>query len=130
VLRHLHSASSTEWSPLWVFHVDRNRLLMLTKDASAPLALREVLHYPLTSASMLVRAGREALRSRSRPALRPHLLRARVLASYVRLLPTMVRRRRQFGRRRCAREGIWNAGWSESDESGHLRPLLALHGGR
>jgi Predicted glycosyltransferases len=35
VLRHLHSASSTEWSPLWVFHVDRNRLLMLTKDASA-----------------------------------------------------------------------------------------------
>jgi len=99
VLRHLHSASSTEWSPLWVFHVDRNRLLMLTKDASAPLALREVLHYPLTSASMLVRAGREALRSRTRPALRPHLLRARVLASYVRLLPTMVRRRRQFGRR-------------------------------
>ena len=99
VLRHLHSASSTEWSPLWVFHVDRNRLLMLTKDASAPLAVREVLHYPLTSASMLVRAGREALRSRTRPALRPHLLRARVLASYVRLLPTMVRRRRQFGRR-------------------------------
>ena len=99
VLRHLHSASSTEWSPLWVFHVDRNRLLMLTKDASAALALREVLHYPLTSASMLVRAGREGLRSRSRPALRPHLLRARVLASYVRLLPTMVRRRRELGRR-------------------------------
>ena len=99
VLRHLHSASSTEWSPLWVFHVDRNRLLMLTKDASAPLAVRQVLHYPLTSASMLVRAGREGLRSRSRPALRPHLLRARVLASYLRLLPTMVRRRRELGRR-------------------------------
>ena len=43
VLRHLHSASSTEWSPLWIFHVDRNRLLMLTKDATAPLALRAVL---------------------------------------------------------------------------------------
>jgi GT2 family glycosyltransferase len=99
VLRHLHSASSTEWSPLWVFHVDRNRLLMLTKDASAQLAVREVLHYPLTSASMLVRAGREGLRSRSRPALRPHLLRAKVFGSYLRLLPTMVRRRRQLGRR-------------------------------
>jgi len=99
VLRHLHSASSTEWSPLWVFHVDRNRLLMLTKDASARLAVREVLHYPLTSASMLARAAREGLRSRSRPALRPHLLRARVLASYLRLLPTMVRRRREFDRR-------------------------------
>jgi GT2 family glycosyltransferase len=99
VLRHLHSASSTEWSPLWMFHVDRNRLLMLTKDASAALALRSVLHYPLTSASMLVRAGREAVRARSRPALRPHLLRTRVLASYLRLLPRMLRRRREFGRR-------------------------------
>jgi GT2 family glycosyltransferase len=99
VLRHLHSASSTEWSPLWTFHVDRNRLLMLTKDASAPLAVREVLHYPLTSASMLVRAGRGGLRSRARPALRPHVLRAKVLASYFRLLPTMLRRRRELGRR-------------------------------
>ncbi|HST65340.1 MAG TPA: hypothetical protein VLM05_09145, partial [Mycobacteriales bacterium] len=98
VLRHLHSASSTEWSPLWMFHVDRNRLLMLTKDADAGLAARAVLRYPLTSASMLVRTGRETLRSRSRPALRPHLLRARVLASYLRLLPTMLRRRREFGR--------------------------------
>ena len=98
VLRHLHSASSTEWSPLWMFHVDRNRLLMLTKDADAALAARAVLRYPLTSASMLVRAGREGLRSRSRPAVRPHLLRARVLASYLRLLPTMLRRRREFGR--------------------------------
>jgi GT2 family glycosyltransferase len=98
VLRHIHSASSTEWSPLWMFHVDRNRLLMLTKDATAGLAVREVLHYPLTSASMLVRAGREGVRSRARPALRPHLLRARVLASYLRLLPTMLRRRRDIGR--------------------------------
>jgi GT2 family glycosyltransferase len=99
VLRHLHSASSTEWSPLWTFHVDRNRLLMLTKDATAPLALRAVLRYPLTSASMLVRAAREGVRSRSRPAVRPHLLRARVLASYLRLLPTMLRRRHEVGRR-------------------------------
>jgi Glycosyltransferase like family 2 len=98
VLRHIHSATSTEWSPLWTFHVDRNRLLMLTKDATAGLAVRAALRYPLTSASMLVRAGREAARSRSRPALRPHLLRLRVLASYLRLLPRMLHRRVQIGR--------------------------------
>jgi GT2 family glycosyltransferase len=98
VLRHLHSASSTEWSPLWLFHVERNRLLMLTKDASAPLALRAVRDYLLTSASLGVRAAREGLRTRSRPAVRPHLLRARVLASYLRLLPRMLRRRRDVGR--------------------------------
>ena len=97
VLRHLHSASSTEWSPLWMFHVERNRLLMLTKDASGPLALRAVRDYLLTSASVGVRAAREGLRTRSRPAVRPHLLRARVLASYLRLLPTMLRRRREVG---------------------------------
>jgi hypothetical protein len=98
VLRHLHSASSTEWSPLWMFHVERNRLLMLTKDASRPLALAAVRDYLLTSASLGVRAAREGLRTRSRPAVRPHLLRARVLASYLRLLPRMLRRRRDVGR--------------------------------
>jgi GT2 family glycosyltransferase len=98
VLRHLHSASSTEWSPLWMFHVERNRLLMLTKDASRPLALAAVRDYLLTSASLGVRAVRAGLRTRSRPAVRPHLLRARVLASYLRLLPTMLRRRREVVR--------------------------------
>jgi len=98
VLRHIHSASSTEWSPLWTFHVDRNRLLMLTKDASAGLALRAVLRYPLTSASMLLRAARAGLRSGSRPAVRPHLLRVRVMLSYLRLLGPMLRRRREMRR--------------------------------
>jgi GT2 family glycosyltransferase len=98
VLRHVHSASSREWSPLWSFYVDRNRLLMLTKNASAGLALRAVLRYPLTSASLLARALLEALRTRRAPALRPHVVRARVLLSYLRLLVPMLRRRLRLGR--------------------------------
>ena len=98
VLRHIHSASSKEWSPRWVFHVDRNRLLMLTKNASARLALSAVARYPLTGASMLVRALREGAAQRRRPALRPHLLRARIMLSYLRLLPAMLVRRRAIGR--------------------------------
>ncbi len=94
VLRHLHAASSQEWSPLFVFHVDRNRLLMLTKNATAPLAARAVAHYLLTTASMFVRALRQAVRARRRPPVRPTLLRLRVIASYLRLLPRMLRRRR------------------------------------
>ena len=90
VLRHIHAASSKEWSPRFVFHVDRNRLLMLTKDASARLALHAVLRYPLTALSMALRAFVEALRVGHRPAVRPHLLRARVFASYLRLLPRML----------------------------------------
>ena len=98
VLRHIHAASSKEWSPRFVFHVDRNRLLMLTKDASAALALSAVLRYPLTAASMALRTLVEALRVRHRPALRPHLLRARVFASYLRLLPRMLARRAAISR--------------------------------
>jgi GT2 family glycosyltransferase len=98
VLRHLHAASSEEWSPLFVFHVDRNRLLMLTKDATTGLAVRAVGRYPLTTASIAVRTVRQALAARHRPAVRPTLLRLRVLASYLRLMPRMLRRRRQISR--------------------------------
>jgi hypothetical protein len=97
VLRHVHAASSKEWSPLFVFHVDRNRLLMLTKDASPALAVRAVLRYPLTTASMALRSVRQGLADRHRPAVRPTLLRLRVIASYLTLLPRMLRRRREIG---------------------------------
>jgi GT2 family glycosyltransferase len=99
VVRHIHSASSKEWSPLFTFHVDRNRLLMLTKNASAPLAVREVLRYPLTTASLALREVARARQSHRRPPLRPTLLRLRVCASYLRLLPAMLARRRDLARR-------------------------------
>jgi GT2 family glycosyltransferase len=96
VARHIHSATSVEWSPLFVFHTDRNRLLMLTKNARAGLAVREVLRYPLTTASLALREVARARHTRRRPPLRPTLLRLRVLGSYVRLLPAMLARRRRL----------------------------------
>jgi GT2 family glycosyltransferase len=107
VVRHIHSASSVEWSPLFVFHTDRNRLLMLTKNASAGLAMREVLRYPLTTVSLALREVARARHTRRRPPLRPTLLRLRVLASYLRLLPVMlVRRRRLAARARVDRSHL------------------------
>jgi GT2 family glycosyltransferase len=104
LVRHIHSASSVEWSPLFVFHTDRNRLLMLTKNARAGLALREVLRYPLTTLSLALREVARARHTRRRPPLRPTLLRLRVLGSYLRLLPVMlVRRRRLAARARVGR---------------------------
>ncbi len=118
VLRHVHAASSGEWSPLFVFHVDRNRLLMVTKDATVRLALLVVLRYPLTTASMALRTLRQGIASRSRPAVRPTLLRLRVIASYLRLLPRMLARRRRVGRtlavRRAALERRWLTPRSEA----------------
>jgi GT2 family glycosyltransferase len=96
VARHIHSATSVEWSPLFVFHTDRNRLLMLTKNARAGLAAREVLRYPLTTASLALREVARARHTRRRPPVRATLLRLRVLGSYLRLLPTMLVRRRRL----------------------------------
>ena len=102
VLRHVHAASSQEWSPLFVFHVDRNRLLMLTKNATAALAMRAVAHYLLTTTSMFARSVLQAARARRRPPIRPTLLRLRVITSYLRLLPRMLSRRRGLS---AAKEG-------------------------
>ncbi len=93
VVRHVHSATSVEWSPTFVFHTDRNRLLMLVKNASARRALAAVLRYPLTTGSMAVRSVRHAARTRSRPPVRPTLMRLRVMLSFLRLLPTVLAKR-------------------------------------
>jgi len=98
VTRHIHSASSVEWSPFFTFHVDLNRLLMLTKNATPRLALREVLRYPATTASLAAREIARSRHTRRRPAVRPTLLRIRVFINYLRLLPRMLRKRRSLGK--------------------------------
>jgi hypothetical protein len=49
---HEHAASSRVDSPLFRFHNDRNRLLTLTKNAPAGLAMAQVLRFPLTALSI------------------------------------------------------------------------------
>ncbi|NMR20851.1 glycosyltransferase family 2 protein [Cellulomonas fimi] len=89
VVHHVHAASTGEGSDLFRFHDGRNRLLMLTKNATGGLAVRAVGRYLLTTASIAVR------RSQPWSAVR---VRLRVVGSYVRLLPAMLRERRRIGR--------------------------------
>ncbi len=98
VVRHRHSASSGEWSPFFTFHVERNRLLVFTKNAPARFAAWLVLRFNLTTLSMMRRAVVQGLRQRRRPALRPLFLRVRVTLSYLRLLPRALARRRRIAR--------------------------------
>jgi GT2 family glycosyltransferase len=113
-VRHIHSASSGEWSPLFTFHVDRNRLLMLTKNATAGLAWREVVRYPLTTASLAVRELSRSRHTRRRPPVRPTLLRLRVTVSYLRLLPRMLARRRTLTRHAVVARGALQDRWLSS----------------
>ncbi|MDQ2846946.1 MAG: glycosyltransferase family 2 protein [Actinomycetota bacterium] len=97
VLRHLHSASSKPWSPGWVFHVERNRLLTLTKDASAGRAANGVLRFIGSTGKMTLRAVAQGARTRRKPPLGPVMLRGKVLRSYLRHLPGLLADRRRIG---------------------------------
>ncbi len=111
VTRHIHSASSVEWSPFFTFHVDLNRLLMLTKNATPRLALQEVMRYPATTASLAAREIARSRLTRRRPAVRPTLLRARVFMNYLRLLPRMLRQRRNLGAHLVVQRGELQQHW-------------------
>jgi hypothetical protein len=97
VVRHVHAASSVEWSPVFTFHTTRNRLLMLVKDASWPRVRHELVSFLVETLGMLLTAVRGLARGR-RPARRPLQMRLRVLWSLARLMPRMLRRRRQVRR--------------------------------
>ena len=45
VVRHVHSGSAGEWSPLFTYNVDLNRLLMLIKNAPWWLARQQLARY-------------------------------------------------------------------------------------
>ena len=45
VVRHVHSGSAGEWSPLFTYNVDLNRLLMLIKNAPWRLARQQLARY-------------------------------------------------------------------------------------
>lgn len=82
---HLHAATSVVGSDLFTLHNDRNRLVMLVKDATARRALTAVARALLTLASTTLR--------RNEPWHRTGL-RWRALGSFLRLLPHALRARR------------------------------------
>jgi GT2 family glycosyltransferase len=100
VARHLHAASTDEGSAIFAHYVERNRLLMLTKNAPRSLVRRQVWRYLLTTASY-------ARQDIVRPVLRlkrpwPGTVKRRLwsFAGYVRMLPTMIGERRVIRSRR------------------------------
>ena len=94
VARHEHSASVGTGSELHVFHDARNRLLTLAKNASLPLVSRSVVSYVLANGVLAVKASAQA----EAPPRRHVVLRLRVVVSFLRLLPGVVRRRRAVQR--------------------------------
>ncbi len=64
VVEHVHSGTSGEWSPFFTFHVDRNRLFMILKNAPVIFALQAFSGYGTLAAKG---AARAIIRRRRRP---------------------------------------------------------------
>lgn len=95
VLRHMHAASSVEGSALFNHYVERNRLLMLAKNAPPSFTARAAGRFLLATASY-------ARRDIVRPVLRRHRPRAglvrqrlRSFGAFARLAPAMLEERKQ-----------------------------------
>jgi GT2 family glycosyltransferase len=105
VVRHLHAASTGEGSPVFQHYVERNRLLMLAKDAPRDLAWHALWRYLLVTLSY-------ARRDVVRPVLRLHRpnveqVRRRLasFAGFVSLAPAMLLDRWRIRRRATVDDG-------------------------
>jgi GT2 family glycosyltransferase len=99
VIRHQHATTSVAGSALFHRYVERNRLLMLTKDAPRAMAANAVWRYVLTTASYARRDIVRPLLRRRRPSVRTTVLRGRSFLAYAALLPHALAERRRNRRR-------------------------------
>jgi GT2 family glycosyltransferase len=97
-VRHQHGTSAGEGSALFEHYVERNRLIVLTRNAPASLVLRAIARYLLAVASMVRRDARLALAARRPPRFRQPRRRLRSFAGYLRLLPRLLPERRRIRR--------------------------------
>lgn len=101
VVRHVHSGSSGAWSPFFRFHVERNRLLMLVKNAPPALARGALADYLRETLAWIGRSARAVPHGRQPTRANLAFVRnnTRVLASLLAALPYALRHRRAIRRR-------------------------------
>ena len=97
-VRHIHAASTGEGSPVFQHYVERNRLLMLVKNAPARMAAEAVWRYLLTTASYTRRDIVAPLLGLHRPKPTIVARRARSFVDFLRLLPATLGERRRIRR--------------------------------
>lgn len=112
VVHHVHAGSSGEWSPFFTFHVDRNRLFMILKNAPPGMVVRTFAQFAGLSGANAARAALSRLvrppaaleRANQGPGrARIHL---RVLGSLLRHLPEMLGKRRDVRGRRSVSDAM------------------------
>jgi hypothetical protein len=98
-VRHVHSASTVEGSRLHHHYSERNRLLTLTRNAPARLALGATVRHVLVTASYARRDVLHPLAHGRRPTWETVRRRSTALASFGGQLPGALAERRRLRRR-------------------------------
>jgi GT2 family glycosyltransferase len=99
VIRHVHAASTGESSPVFQHYVERNRLLMLLKNAPWSLVLNAIYRYVRMVTSFTVRRVVIPLARGRRPQPQLPLRRIRSFAGFLRCAPGGLRARRKLRRK-------------------------------
>jgi hypothetical protein len=100
ILRHRHASTSGEWSDMFAFHVERNRLLMLLKNARARLAITALSGFIKNSIRVVIGSSMAHVGLKQKSVRRPVAINLRVAVSLARLMAPMLRRRRTINRSR------------------------------
>lgn len=98
-VRHVHAASTVEGSALFQHYTERNRLLMLVKNAPATMVYRAGWRFLLVTLSYARRDLVRPLLARRRPSGQKVRLRLGSFLGFLRLLPAMWWQRRRIRRR-------------------------------
>jgi len=99
-VRHVHSASAVEGSRLHHHYTERNRMLTLTRNAPASMALGAAAHHLLVTASYARRDVLQPLVRRQVPSWETVRRRSLAFASFVGALPGAMVGRRELRSRR------------------------------
>lgn len=99
IVEHVHAATTGEWSAFFTFHADRNRILMLLKNAPAGMVLR--------AAAALVRRGTAGGGAPGHEVSAG--VHGRVVLSLLRLLPHALRERSRIRGGRRVADSAWKA---------------------
>jgi GT2 family glycosyltransferase len=114
IVRHHHSVLTIEGSDTWLFHVERNRLLMLAKNAPFAMVSRAFIHYLVDYFTFVARSIRRRCAFQSASEFRVNI-RTKVLLSFLGLLPKMLVMRFIQGRRNVLRREVVSNDWARTN---------------
>ncbi|MNO40323.1 N-acetylglucosaminyl-diphospho-decaprenol L-rhamnosyltransferase [compost metagenome] len=89
VVRHIHTGSSQEWSPFFVYHIYRNKLLFIFKNFSLSIFYKQFIGY-------IFHVLKEVITTRQKSSLKKAKIKA--IFGFIKLLPSYLKKNEKTNR--------------------------------